>query len=146
MLILVRKFGMHLAGQRLGRFFGSDADSFAAADIHKSCRNLSPITKLQSTFAQAATSYDGDSVGGTAVDLNEGDETLAVLAVRVIDAEFLQAEHREPDAKDLPGTEVSVGLFSVVEIFVEGFHKAAISSQLNTAAAIISCASVRRLL
>jgi hypothetical protein len=44
-----------------------------------------------------------------------------------------------------------VGLFSVADIFVERFHEcgcqlSAVSSQLNTAAAIISCASVCRLL
>src|SRR4030088_1877670 len=99
---------MHLARQRLGRLFGRNADGFAAANIHESRRNFSPVAKLQRAFAQAATSDNGDSVSGTPVNLNKGDETLAIFAVRVIDAELLQPEHREPHAKNLPGTEMSV--------------------------------------
>src|SRR5216684_1475252 len=127
---------MHLARQRLRRFFGRDADGFAAAHIHESRRHLSPVAKLQRALAQAATSDHRDGVSSTPVNLNEGDESLAILAVRIVDAEFLQAEHREPHAKNLPGTEVSVGLFGVVDVFVEGFHKfsyqlSAVSSQLT---------------
>src|SRR4030081_3683243 len=114
---------MHLSRQRLGRFFGSDADGFAAADIHESRRNFSPVAKLQRAFPKAATSDNGDSVSSAAVNLNEGDETLAIFAVRVVDAELLQPEHREPHAKNLPGTKMSVGLFGVADIFVEGFHE-----------------------
>src|SRR3982074_3156826 len=114
---------MHLPCQRLGRFLGRDADGFAPADIHKRRGNLSPVTKLQRALAQAATSDHRNSIGGAAVNLNEGDESLAVLAVWIVDSEFLQAEHREPHAENLPGTEMSVGLFSVADVFIEGFHK-----------------------
>ena len=72
-----------------------------------------------------------DGVGGAAVDLDEGDEALAVFSVRIVDAEFLQAEHGEAHAQDLAGTEVSVGLFGVAKIFVEGFHGKAFSYQLS---------------
>src|SRR3979490_431219 len=99
---------MHLACQRLGRFFGSDADGFAAAHIHESRRHLSPVAKLQRALAQAATSDHRDRVSGTPVNLHEGDESLAFFAMRFIEAEFLQAEHREPHPKNLPGTKMSV--------------------------------------
>src|SRR5260370_32899064 len=101
---------MHLSRQRLRRFFGSHADGFSAAYIHESRRSLSPVAKLQSAFAQSTARDHRDSVGGAAVDLNKSDETLAVFAARVIDAEFLQPEHREPHCKGLPRPRLSLGL------------------------------------
>jgi hypothetical protein len=63
--------------------------------------------------------------------------------LRIINAKFLQAQHCEAHAQDLPGTDVSVGLFSVAEIFVEGFHRkscqlSAVSFQLNIASSFSS--------
>ena len=45
----------------------------------------------------------------------------------VVDAELLQAEHGEAHAENLSGAEMSVGLFSVAEVFVDGVHRAALS-------------------
>ena len=123
LLILVRDFRMHLASQSLRRFFRRDADRFAGIHVHKCGRDLSPVAELQRAFAEAASGDDGDSVGGAAIDFDEGYEPLSVFSLRIVDAEFLQAEHGETDAQHLPGAEVSVGLLSVAEIFVEGFHQ-----------------------
>ena len=70
-----------------------------------------------------------DGIGGAAVDFDERDEAFAVFSLRIIDAEFLQAEHRQTHAQDLPGAKVSVSLFCVAEIFVEGFHGKPFSSR-----------------
>lgn len=41
----------------------------------------------------------------------------------------MEAEHGEAHAEDLSGTEMSVGLFGVAKICVEGFHGKAVSYQ-----------------
>ncbi len=135
LLVLVFDFRMHLASQRFRRFFGRDADGFAAVHVDECRCNFSPVAELQRALAQAASGDYGDGVGGAAVDLDEGDQTLAVFAVRIVDAEFLQAEHGEAHAEDLAGAEMSVGLFGVAEIFVEGFHGKAVSYQLVSCSA-----------
>jgi len=94
-----------------------------------------------------ATSDHGNRVRGAAVDFNEGDQTLSIFSVRIVDAELLQPQHRKPDTKHLPGTKVPVRLFGIVEIFVEDFTSSAVSFQLSAyTSTIISCASARRLL
>jgi len=42
--------------------------------------------------------------------------------VRVFNSELLEAEHGHAHAKNLSGTQVTMGLFGVSHIFVEGFH------------------------
>ena len=85
--------------------------------------HLAPVAKLDGAFAEAAAGDDGDGVGGAAVDLDEGDETLAVwTAFGVVDAEALAAEHGQADAEDLAGAEMAVGNFGFAEESVEGLH------------------------
>ena len=63
---------------------------------------------------------------------------MSIFPLRIVDLQLLQAQHSEAHAKNLAGTEVSVGLFGVAEVFVEGFHEkgssqfSAVSVQLNT--------------
>ncbi len=92
--------------------------------LDKSCRNFSPVAELQGTLAQSASGDHSNRVSGAAIDLDEGDEPLAVflIAARIFDAKFHQAQHRQSHAEDLSGAEMSVSLFGVVKIFVEGFH------------------------
>jgi len=139
LLIFVSDLRMHLASQCLRRFLRGDADRLAAVDVYKCRGDFSPIAEFQGALAQAAAGDDGDGVGGAAVDFDEGDEALPVFSARIVDSEFLQAEHRETDAQHLSGTKVAVSLFGVAEIFVERKHGkgrqlSAVSFQLNIAA------------
>ena len=120
---------MHLAGKGFGRFLRGNANRISALNINECRCYLSPVAKFQSTLAETASGYDADGVGRTAVDLDDRNEPLAVLAVRIIDAKFFQSQHSETHTEDLPGAEVAVGLFGVAEVFVEGFHNLAVSSQ-----------------
>ncbi len=123
LLILVCDFRMHLASQGLRGFFGCDADRLAGADVDKSRCDFSPIAKLQGTLAQAATRDDGHGIGGAAVDLDEGDESLAVLASWIVDTQLLETQHRQTHAEDLSGAKMAVSLLGITKIFVKGFHK-----------------------
>ena len=109
---------MHPAGEGFGRFFCRNADGLAAIDVCKRCSNFSPVAELQGAFAQPASCDHSDRVGGAAVDFDEGDEALAVLALRVFNAQPFQAEHSQPHPEHLPGTDVAVGLFGVAKVFV----------------------------
>ena len=102
LLVFVFDFGMHLASQRFGRFFGGDADGFAGADVDEGGGHLSPVAKFQGALAEAASGDDGDGVGGAAVDFDEGDQALAVFTARVFDAEFLLGR-ASPGARRGPG-------------------------------------------
>ena len=73
MLILVRKFRMHLSGQRLGRFFGGDTDGLVGVYVDERGCNFSPVAKLQSPLAEPATGDHSNGVGGATVDLDKGD-------------------------------------------------------------------------
>src|ERR1700678_3448786 len=107
---------MHLASESLGGFSGCDADGFAGADVDERGRDLSPVAKLQRALAQSASRDHGDRVGGATVDFDESDQPLAVFAAWIVDAEFLQPEHRQANAEHLPGAKMAVGLFRIVEI------------------------------
>ena len=114
---------VELAGALLGGFQCGDADgSVPVAEVDEGCGHLAPVAELQRSFAEAAAGDDGDGVGGAAVDLDEGDEALAVGAFGVVDAEALAAQHGHADAKDLAGAEVAVGDFCFAEECVEGLH------------------------
>ena len=137
LLVFIFDFRMHLARQRLRRFFGSNTNRFADADIDERRGNFSPIAKLQCPLAQAASSDDRNCIGGATVDFHESDKAFAIFAARIVDAEFLQTQHRQPHAEDLPGAKMSMRLFRITKVFVEGFHKASgqlsdFGSQLNT--------------
>src|ERR1700680_3134201 len=121
---------MDLAGPRLRRFFGGDTPRLVRAYVHERGCNFSPVAKLQSTLAEAAPGDNSNGVGGATVDLDKGDQTLAVFSTRVVNAEFSQAQHGESHAENLSGAEVTVSLLGLAEVFVEGFHKS--SRQLST--------------
>jgi len=133
LLVLAYNLRMKLAGKRFGRFFCSDADGFAVGHVDECGGDFSPVAEFQSALAQSASGDHAYGVGGAAVDLDEGYEALAVFAVGIVDPEFLQTQHGQTNAEHLAGTEMAVGLFGIAEVFVEGFHKKAVSFQLNTA-------------
>jgi hypothetical protein len=100
--------------------FAAEVDAFAAGGC-----DFSPVTELQRALAQSTASNNGDGVGGAAVNLNKCNQALAVflVALRIVDAQLLQAKHRHAHAEHLPGTEVPVCLLGIAEIFVERFHE-----------------------
>jgi hypothetical protein len=53
---------------------------------------------------------------------------LAIFAMWIVDAQFLQAEHGEPHAQNLPGAEMAMGLFRIAKILVQGFHEGSLSA------------------
>src|SRR5690349_7038648 len=113
---------MHVTSQGFGRFSGGDPDGFAGIHIDKCGGYLAPVTEFQGPLAQAASSDDSDRVGSAAIDFDKGYEALAIFSSGIIDAKFLQTEHRETHAEHLPGTNVPMGLLSIAEIIVEGLQ------------------------
>ena len=107
--------GCSYARQRLGRFFGGDADGFAGFEIHEGGGHLSPVAEFQGALAETASGDYADGVGGAAVDFYEGDQALAVFAAWVFDAEFGQAQHGQADAQDLSGAEMAVSDFGFAD-------------------------------
>src|SRR5579862_8018313 len=131
-MVLVFDFRMHIARELFRGLFGRNADGLSSADIDESCGHFAPVTKLESALPEAAAGDHPDGVGGAAVDLNESNEALSVLAMRVIDLQFLQAQHGQAHSEDLSRAQVSVSEFCVAQVFVEGFHR---NSQLSVVGA-----------
>ncbi len=74
---------------------------------------------------EAAVGHQGDRIGHAAIDLDVGYQAFA-LGDRIVNAEFAQAQHRQANAQDLPGAEVTVRLGGEIEIFGERLHGASI--------------------
>ena len=79
---------------------------------------------LEGSLAEAAAGDNRDGVGSTAVDLDVGDQALAVgvegavgemTGAGVVDAETREGEHGHANAEDLAGAEVAVSDFGFVE-------------------------------
>jgi hypothetical protein len=109
LLVLVFDVGIEVAGPLFGGLAGGDADGAVGGEIDEGGGHLAPIAELEGTFAEAATGNDGNGVSGATIDLDEGDEALAVGAFGVFDAEAGATEHGQADAEDLSGAEVAVG-------------------------------------
>jgi hypothetical protein len=132
LLVLAFDFGMHRPRQRLGRFFGGDADGFAGAyvfyaqifyaEINEGRGHLSPVAKFQGALAETASGDYGYGVGGAAVDFYERHQAFAIFTARVVDAQLLESQHRQAHAEHLSGAEMAVGDFGFAKIFVEGKH------------------------
>ena len=84
-------------------------------DVDKRGGDFAPVSELQCTLAEAAAGNHGDGIGGAAVDFHKSNQTLAVLATGIVNAELRQAEHGQPHAQDLTGAKVSVRLFGVAQ-------------------------------
>lgn len=133
LLILIFDVWVELAGALLGRLECRDTNSFVGGgiavhlergvEVDEGGGHLSPVAELQGSLAQAAAGDDGDGVGGTAVDFDEGDEALAVGGAGLGDAETPATEHGEPHAEDLSGAEVAVGELGLMKEIVEGLHR-----------------------
>ena len=100
---------MHLPRQRLRAFAGADPHRSLRGEIDKRRGHFTPVPELERPLAQPASGYDGNGVGGAAVNLHKGDETLAIFAARIVDAQQFQPEHGQSDPQHLPGTQMSVG-------------------------------------
>ena len=57
-------------------------------EVDKRRSHLAPVAKLQRALTQSASGDDADGIGGAAVDFDEGDQPLAILSARVIDARW----------------------------------------------------------
>jgi hypothetical protein len=99
--------------------FGRDANRASGLQINKCSCDFSPVAEFQRPFSHAATSHDGDRVGGAAVNLDKRNQALAVLPASVRDSKFLKSKHRQTHAEHLPGAQVPVCLFSVAKITLE---------------------------
>lgn len=119
LLALALDFGMKLAGEIARSFKCDDAGASVFREIDEGCGHFSPVAKFQSALAEAAPGHHANSIGGAAVDFDEGDEAFAICAERVLDAEGFEAEKGHPDAEDLAGAHVAVGGFSALEESVE---------------------------
>jgi hypothetical protein len=133
LLIFILDVWVKIAGTLFGRFECGDAEGFVdrsvvdrregQRQIDEGCGHLAPVAELDGSFAEPAAGDDGNSIGGATVDLDEGDEALAVDAFGVVDAEAFAAEHSHADAEDLARAEMAVGDFGFVEEGFEGLHK-----------------------
>jgi len=85
--ILVGNLRMHLPRQRLGRFFGGDANRLASTHIDECCGNFSPIPKFKSALPKPAASDHRNRVGSAAVNLDKRDQAFAILTGGIVDAE-----------------------------------------------------------
>jgi hypothetical protein len=110
---------MHLLRQYLGAFGRRDADCFAGFEVDKSRGDFSPIAKFEGALTQSAAGDDSDGIGHTAVNLNEGNQALAILAVGIVKAEQLEAKHGHANAEYLAGAQVSMGYFRITQKFVK---------------------------
>ena len=81
--------------------------------------HLTPVAKLQRAFSQAASGDHADGVGHAAIDLDEGDEALAVATFGVFNAQQLETEHGHAHAQHLPGTQMTVGNFCLAQQLVK---------------------------
>src|SRR6185503_16799316 len=122
LLIFVFDFRVHAFGQGFGRFTGGHAHGLAGFHINKSRCHLAPIAKLESTLAQPAAGNHHHGICGATVDFNKGDDALAVFALWVFQAKFLQAKHGHANTKDLSGTKMTVRYGGVIQISLERLH------------------------
>jgi hypothetical protein len=134
LLVLVFDVRVEVAGALLGGLAGGDADGAGVrlagggercagrSQIDEGGGHLAPVAELEGTFAEAAAGDDGDGVGGAAIDLDEGDEAFAVGSLGVVDAQASTAEHRQTNAEDLSGAEMSMGDFGLTQEGFEALH------------------------
>src|SRR5260370_21710039 len=97
LLVLVFDVGIEIAGALLGGLEGGDADGLIGggfafgvkrgvegrdrrSQIEEGGGHLAPVAELEGALAQAAAGDHGDGIGGAAIDLDEGDQALAVFA------------------------------------------------------------------
>ncbi len=135
LLRVLGEVGVEFAGAGLGGFEGYDADGFVnigvefGVEVDEGGGHLAEVAMLEGALAEAAAGDDGDGVGGAAVDLDEGDQALAVgvegavgemAGAGVVNVEAGKREHGHADAEDLAGTEMTVSDFGFVEEVVEG--------------------------
>src|SRR5215470_17037039 len=113
---------MHLLSKGFGRLFRGHPHCAAAVDVNKCRCHLAPVSEFECALAQAATRHHTNRVGRAAVNLNKGDQPLAVRASRIVDPQLLEAKHRHAYTENLPGTQMSVSLLGFPEIFIERFH------------------------
>ena len=122
LLILVLDFRMKSARRFPGRLASADAHRPATFDIDKCCGHLAPVAKLQRALAQAAAGDDGDSIGGTAVNLHKCDKPLTIFSAGIVETEAVASQHRHAHTQHLAGAKMAVGNFGFLQQFVHILH------------------------
>ena len=112
-------FGVKLASEIARSFKCDDADAGILREIDEGSGHFAPVAEFQGAFAEAAPGDHADGVGGAAVDLDEGDEALAVGTERIFDTESFEAEEGHAHAEDLAGAYVAVGGFGALKEALE---------------------------
>ena len=115
-------FRMKLACDFAGGFEGYYADAFVAGEVNEGGCHLSPIAILERALSEPASRDHADGVRGAAVDLDVGDEALAVSAERVINGEGFESKEGHADAEDLSGAHVTVDGFGLMKKSIQRFH------------------------
>ena len=95
----------------------------AFAQIAESRSYFPEIAKFQGSLSQAAAGHHRDSIGHAAIDLDEGHQALSVGARGVIQGEHAQTIKGHPQAQNLPGAQVSVGLLRQLFVLFQGFQR-----------------------
>ena len=120
LLALTLDLGVKLTGEVAGVFQRDDADTSVAREIDEGGSHLAPVTELQGAFSEAASGDHADGSGCAAIDLNEGDEPLAVGPEGVFDVQGFEAQDGHADAENLAGAHVTMGGFGALEQGFEG--------------------------
>ena len=91
-------------------------------EVDEGCRHLAPVAKFERPFAQPATGDDADGIGGAAIDLDEGDQALAVPSARFLDAQARASQHRHTHAQHLARAQMSMGDPGFFKKLIESWH------------------------
>ena len=84
-----------------------------SGEIDEGRGHLAPVAELERALAQPAAGHHADRVGGAAVDLDKGDQALAIAAARLLDAQASAAQHRHAHTQDLSRAKMAVGDFGL---------------------------------
>src|SRR5690242_4373933 len=131
-LLAVRITG--ISAERFGFFTGiiarHDTHRPFRFEIDKSGRNFSVIEVFQRPLTQAASRNQAHGVCCATVNFNKGQQAFAVPD-RVLDPQFLEAQHSHSHAQDLPRAHMAVVAGCQAEIFLKRFHRVAVLSALT---------------
>ena len=114
-----------------GGFLGGDANGASGLQVTKGGGDFAPIAELKGALAETAISDESHSVSDAAINFDKGNNALAI-GDGIVNAEFLEAEHRQADSEDLAGTEVAVSNSGEFKIFGQRFHGYTVIDEFGT--------------
>ena len=116
--------GMKLPSEITRGLEGDDSHTSILREVNERRCHLSPVAKFERTLPQAASGHHCDGIGSTAIDLDEGDETLPVGAERIFNLQGLEPQKGHTHSEDLASAHVTMNRFSPLEKGVESIHHA----------------------